>query len=703
MHNNKVPQGTHTLTDKEIVNRAVATLTGDKAQWVLWRSEDIGKKKRKKIPYTQNNRYASVTEPGDWLPYAEVNNAHQEYESYDGIGVVLNDTILGVDIDNCLVDGCITDPEVEAFVESNATYTEISPSGNGLHMLFKLTAPMYETGKRNETYEIYSTGRYLTFTGNLYNTNAVQEINPTEAKTLLKPIGYPWNPVTKAAEQVVFGSSTNLDLEIVKQKMFGSLNGTELQVLYDGDTSQYNNDTSVADAAFVKHLAHWTDNNAEAIETLWLESGLGQRDKTQQRANYRAQTISYALSNSVGSTKATNLVISPVPGTTEMTLDTAADDVDVSKPLPFTIISGDELMAMDLQVEWMVEDLFTKNALHMLAAPPHNGKTRVAMHIAVCVANGTPVFGSFAVPGKMKVLIVNEEDGAPLVRAMMRSSIPEDCSHKNLHFAVDTGRKIDAAWAKDLLKQAKELGISFIILDSLRALHNENENESHVMQPIMDILQHITRAGITVLFTHHNRKSQAGGHADVNIDNARGSSVIGAAIHGYISVTELKQAQQFLIKPIKLKADRPRQEPFTVQVEHLKPYDNRMPYTLQYSGPYDPDKLASEHLEDRIAKVMANNPEQLFTRKYFASIGLVSRPDDKTLASSLKRLHRSEYIEMKEYKELTNTEKEKLSDEVSRGNTIVYRALEKISQKVESMSSAPGQKELSEGIDQIEF
>lgn len=388
---------------------------------------------------------------------------------------------------------------------------------------------------------------------------------------------------------------------------------------------------------------------------------MGQRDKTQQRIDYVDRTVGLVLSNYSSDTTSLEVASTNSSNTPEMTLE-ASTSLDLSKPLPFSIISGDELMAMDTHVDWMVEDLFTKNALHMLAAPPHNGKTRVALHIAVCVANGIPVFGSFTVPEKMNVLIVNEEDGVPLVRAMVRSSIPEDCSHKNLHFAVDTSRKINEQWAKDLLEQSKALDIGFIILDSLRALHNENENESHVMQPIMDILQHITREGITVLFTHHNRKSQAGGHAEMNIDNARGSSVIGAAIHGYISVTELKQAQQFLIKPIKLKADRARQEPFTVQVEHLVPYDGRMPYTLQYSGLYDPDKQASEHLEDRIAKVMSKDLEQLFTRKYFASIGLVSRADDKTLVNALKRLMKGGYIVAKEYKVLTDTEKEKLPD-----------------------------------------
>ncbi len=53
-----------------------------------------------------------------------------------------------------------------------ASYTEYSPSGKGLHILFKLNEPLSELGthRRNDELgiEMYDSGRYFTVTGNVY-------------------------------------------------------------------------------------------------------------------------------------------------------------------------------------------------------------------------------------------------------------------------------------------------------------------------------------------------------------------------------------------------------------------------------------------------------------------------------------------------------------------------------------------------------
>ena len=46
------------------------------------------------------------------------------------------------------------------------SYTEISPSGTGLHVIVKSRLPF--TGKKGKVFEIYREGRYFTVTGNNY-------------------------------------------------------------------------------------------------------------------------------------------------------------------------------------------------------------------------------------------------------------------------------------------------------------------------------------------------------------------------------------------------------------------------------------------------------------------------------------------------------------------------------------------------------
>jgi putative DNA primase/helicase len=88
---------------------------------------------------------------------------------YSGVGFVFSsgDPYTGIDLDHCI------DPETgeiapwaQAWVERFGGYTEISPSGNGLHVIVR--GKSSHNGKRTvegKTVEIYSTERFFTITG----------------------------------------------------------------------------------------------------------------------------------------------------------------------------------------------------------------------------------------------------------------------------------------------------------------------------------------------------------------------------------------------------------------------------------------------------------------------------------------------------------------------------------------------------------
>jgi len=65
--------------------------------------------------------------------------------------------------------------------------------------------------------------------------------------------------------------------------------------LYEGDISDYNNDSSSADFAFLSHLAFWTSKDSEQMRSVWLSSPLGSRQKTQQRKDYQDRSIRNAI------------------------------------------------------------------------------------------------------------------------------------------------------------------------------------------------------------------------------------------------------------------------------------------------------------------------------------------------------------------------------------------------------------------------
>jgi hypothetical protein len=78
-----------------------------------------------------------------------------------GIGFVFSkdDNLFGVDLDNCIQNGSLR-PEAARIVNALATYTEISPSGNGVKLFAKGRLP--GPNKNSQLIEAYDHARYFT-------------------------------------------------------------------------------------------------------------------------------------------------------------------------------------------------------------------------------------------------------------------------------------------------------------------------------------------------------------------------------------------------------------------------------------------------------------------------------------------------------------------------------------------------------------
>ncbi len=86
------------------------------------------------------------------------------------------------DLDDVVLTGGMLKPFAEEVVRLMDSYTEYSPSGKGLHILFKLNASLSEFGacRRNDKLgiEMYDCGRYFTITGKVYG-----EVKPIVERT----------------------------------------------------------------------------------------------------------------------------------------------------------------------------------------------------------------------------------------------------------------------------------------------------------------------------------------------------------------------------------------------------------------------------------------------------------------------------------------------------------------------------------------
>jgi len=128
----------------------------------------------RKVPITVNGQAASSTNPATWSDYQTATAATVG----DGLGFVLNgDGIVCIDLDHCY-DGK-PNAEAQALIDSLPdTYTEVSPSGTGLHLWAYATLEKGRRLNRNGlSVEVYPSGRYITVTGQAINRAPLAHIN----------------------------------------------------------------------------------------------------------------------------------------------------------------------------------------------------------------------------------------------------------------------------------------------------------------------------------------------------------------------------------------------------------------------------------------------------------------------------------------------------------------------------------------------
>src|SRR5215210_599109 len=264
-------------------------------QWLCWRSEER-EGKPTKIPYSPiTGGRASSTSPETWAGYEEAVRACKE-EGYTGVGFVFTpeDDLCGVDLDGCL-DPLTEEIEPWAWtiIEELDSYTEISPSGKGVHILVRAALP--EGRNRKGRFEAYDRGRYFTVTGrHLAGSPQRIENRQEELRCVIRRVFGEENTNGHTMPVAVHEPVANgLSDEEVIQKALAASNSERFSRLWNGDTSGYGSH-SEADLALCGMLAFWTGGDATRIDTLFRESGL-YRDKW-ERKDYRNRTIMEALS-----------------------------------------------------------------------------------------------------------------------------------------------------------------------------------------------------------------------------------------------------------------------------------------------------------------------------------------------------------------------------------------------------------------------
>lgn len=114
-------------------------------RWVVWRFEG-----RRKVPYLAkpHGKACDVTKSSSWVSFEQA-KITCEMGRFSGVGFVLSpdDDVVGVDLDNCVIDGR-PKPEAMAVLERiGAAYIELSPSGAGLRAFGRFKGAITSGGR----------------------------------------------------------------------------------------------------------------------------------------------------------------------------------------------------------------------------------------------------------------------------------------------------------------------------------------------------------------------------------------------------------------------------------------------------------------------------------------------------------------------------------------------------------------------------
>ena len=478
----------------------------DLRQWLCWRSEERDGKPTK-IPYSPlTGQRASSMIPESWAGYEEAVKAVREH-GYDGIGFVFtpDDDLCGVDLDGCLdPETGEIEPWAQEVIEELDSYTEISPSGIGVHILVRGELPAGRN--RKGRFETYDRGRYFTVTGkHLIGTpraieNRQEELHGVVRRVFGNEVPESANGHTKPATAAETADNGLSDDEIV-QKALSASNRKRFSRLWAGDTSDYGSH-SEADLALCGMLAFWTGGDAARIDSLFRQSGLYR--KKWDREDYRNRTITEALS---GKTE-----FYREPKTVKLADGTERTVEDLKPEEIGRLLSSVE----SEEVSWLWPSWLAFGKLALVDGDPGLGKSAMTLDLAARVSAGK-IFPDGAGCEPAGVVLLSAEDGladtirprldaagADTSRILALATVPDEDGHDRLLSIPEDLGLIE--------KGIRGVGARLVVVDPLMAFLSGDTN-SHRDQDVRRALAPLAglaeRTGAAVLVVRHLNKAVA--------------------------------------------------------------------------------------------------------------------------------------------------------------------------------------------------
>lgn len=471
------------------------------ALWCVWKRDND----RGKIPYNPNTGYkAKSNDPSTFSDFQTVCKAF-ETGKYDGLGIGIFHGIGAIDIDHCVVNSKFSDMASD-IISRMGSYTEISPSGNGIRIIFTVdnfqyNKELYYINNQKKGLEVYiagATSKFVTITGNAINNNSIVD-GTAKLQKVLDMYMQKNIPETTAAVQPAASASQSdyfLQIGIDKDK--------KLKAYWNGARPHGNE--SEDDAGLMAKLMYWCNNDTnEAIKAFRSSPYASQKDDDHKKKLDRPDY----LPNLAAATRADRTALQDNEQWRKAHVnDQVSKESKTSRGL--NIISAPDLQKADLPPTKYLVDRILPEGTSMLAAAPKSGKSWFVLLLGLKIAAGE-MFLQWQTQ-QAGVLYLSFEDTLKRLQGRMNRLLDNSPAPPWFYFSTEIINLEDGLMGliDEHLKQHPETKL--VIIDTFQKIrgqglrgerwYDHDYREAGMIKEAMD------KKGISVLFVHHTSKTK---------------------------------------------------------------------------------------------------------------------------------------------------------------------------------------------------
>jgi hypothetical protein len=418
------------------------------SQWVLWRWEKP-KDKWTKVPYQPNGFKAKNNDPKTWSSY-DVVIAALATGKFDGIGFcLLGGNFAAFDIDHCRVPttGKI-DSWATGLVERTGSYSEITVSGTGLRIIGLGNGPKLHrklpvhNGVSLEAYR--RAERYIVITGNpLPESKNIINIDEQLDATIAELEAH-------ARENKPGNAGDGGQHE---RQQYEEAQGDKLErIIRLGENGEFNGDRSDAVWFVVCEMLRRGAPDIVAMSTL-----LDKANRISDHTYAQSQPSVYAKKQI---TKAKEK-IQPTAQSPALPIQTSAEFISNFVP-----------------PDYLIDGIIQRRFIYSMTGPTGEGKTSVALHLALLVAQGWSLDGREIDKGKVLFLAGENPDDARMRWIKQLDDMELDPKDVDVFFVPGSFALSDKVMRDRIMKANEDHGPFDLIVVDTSAAFFEGEDEN---------------------------------------------------------------------------------------------------------------------------------------------------------------------------------------------------------------------------------